>query len=164
MTAKLTVDESDVRTAHKVVWTVKAASVSILQRHLCLGYLRAGAILDELERRGIVGPADVNGFPRRVLVAPEGCDAGSLPTPDRPAVGTDANDGAASLVRSDALLDILSGADDGDQTADMLRLAAEYLDDSGFGGPLAGKLRAKATRIEDVLSSKGIDRKDGAKR
>lgn len=56
-------------------------------------------------------------------------------------------------VASDALLDMLSGADDGDQTADMIRLAAEYLDDSGFGGPLAGKLRAKATRIEDVLSN-----------
>jgi hypothetical protein len=93
MTAKLTVDESDVRTAHKLVWDVKAASVSILQRHLCLGYLRAGAIIDELERRGIVGPADVNGFkiPRRVLVAPEGCGVPEpLPTPDRPAVGTDA--------------------------------------------------------------------------
>jgi hypothetical protein len=60
-------------------------------------------------------------------------------------------------------LDILSGADDGDQTADMLRLAAEYLDDSGFGGPLAGKLRAKATRIEDVLSNARLDRPEGAK-
>jgi hypothetical protein len=89
MTAKLTVDESDVRTAHKVVWTVKAASVAILQRHLCLGYLRAGAILDELERRGIVGPAAAMSGMRRVMVAPEGCDAGSLPTPNRPAIGTD---------------------------------------------------------------------------
>jgi hypothetical protein len=118
MTAKLTVDESDVRTAHKVVWDVKAASVAILQRHLCLGYLRAGAILDELERRGIVGPADVNGFkiPRRVLVAPEGCDAGSLPTPDRPDVGTDADATLATvLARLKALKRYSVGnGDDGD--------------------------------------------------
>ena len=50
-----------------------------------------------------------------------------------------------------AVLDMLAGADDGDQTADMLRLAAEYLDGQGFGGPLSGKLRAKAARIESVL-------------
>ena len=60
---------------------------------------------------------------------------------------------SGTKIDSNAVLDILSGADDGDQTADMMRLAAEYLDDSGFGGPLAGKLRAKAGRIESVLSN-----------
>jgi hypothetical protein len=116
MTAKLTVDESDVRTAHKVVWTVNVASMSILMRHMAVGYLRAGAILDELERRGIVGPADVNGFPRRVLVAPEGCDAGSLPTPDRPAVGAGADATLATvLARLKALKRYSVGnGDDGD--------------------------------------------------
>lgn len=59
-------------------------------------------------------------------------------------------------VPSTALLDILSGADDSAPMIDMLRLAAEYLDDSGFGGPLAWKLRAKATRIEYVLSNKAL--------
>ena len=62
----------------------------------------------------------------------------------------------------DAVLGMLSGADDGDQTADMLRLAAEYLDGQGFGGPLAGKLRAKAERIESVLSNGGVHGRRGS--
>ena len=33
------------------------ASVSLFQRRLRLGYMRAAAIMDELEHRGIVGPA-----------------------------------------------------------------------------------------------------------
>ena len=60
---------------------------------------------------------------------------------------------ASRQSRSKALLDMLAGVDDGDQTTDMMRLAAEFLDDSGFGGPLAGKLRAKAERIEDAMSN-----------
>jgi len=48
----------------------------------------------------------------------------------------------------DTNIDMLAGVDDGDQTSTLLRQAAEFLDDSGFGGPLAGKLRAKAERIE----------------
>jgi S-DNA-T family DNA segregation ATPase FtsK/SpoIIIE len=43
------------------------ASASLLQRRLSIGYARAARILDELEERGIVGPAK-GSKPREVLV------------------------------------------------------------------------------------------------
>ena len=42
------------------------ASVVMLQRRFHLGYIRAANILDELERRGVVGPLNKNGY-REVL-------------------------------------------------------------------------------------------------
>ena len=46
---------------------VGTASTSAIQRRYCIGYNRAGKILDELEAYGIVGPAS-GGKPRSVLV------------------------------------------------------------------------------------------------
>ena len=66
---------------------------------------------------------------------------------------TDGSGAGLSTSLSKALLDMLAGYDDGNQTSDMMRLAAEFLDDAGFGGPLAGKLRDKATRIDGFLSN-----------
>jgi len=66
---------------------------------------------------------------------------------------TDGSGAGLSTSLSKALLDMLAGNDDGNQTSDMMRLAAEFLDDAGFGGPLAGKLRDKATRIDGFLSN-----------
>jgi S-DNA-T family DNA segregation ATPase FtsK/SpoIIIE len=43
------------------------ASASLLQRRLRIGYARAARILDQMEDRGIVGPADGSRF-REVLV------------------------------------------------------------------------------------------------
>jgi len=43
------------------------ASASLLQRRLSIGYARAARILDELEARGIVGPAE-GSKPREVLI------------------------------------------------------------------------------------------------
>jgi DNA segregation ATPase FtsK/SpoIIIE, S-DNA-T family len=47
------------------------ASASLLQRRLRIGYARAARILDQMEDRGIVGPADGSRF-REVLVTPDG--------------------------------------------------------------------------------------------
>jgi S-DNA-T family DNA segregation ATPase FtsK/SpoIIIE len=43
------------------------ASTSLLQRRLRLGYTRAARMIDILEARGIVGPAD-GAKPREVLI------------------------------------------------------------------------------------------------
>ncbi len=47
------------------------ASASLLQRRLRVGYARAARILDQMEDRGIVGPADGSRF-REVLVTSDG--------------------------------------------------------------------------------------------
>lgn len=53
--------------AVKLVTDKGVASVSVIQRHLKIGYARAARLLDELENKGVVGP--VNGAkPREILV------------------------------------------------------------------------------------------------
>ena len=46
------------------------ASVSMLQRRFRIGYNRAARIIDALEARGIIGPAD-GSRPRQVLLSEE---------------------------------------------------------------------------------------------
>lgn len=53
--------------AKKVVIEAKKASASLLQRRLRLGYARAARLLDMLEQRGVVGPAD-GAKPREVFI------------------------------------------------------------------------------------------------
>ena len=53
--------------AVRTVCQYDRASASLLQRRLKIGYARAARILDQLERVGIVGPADAS-KPREVLV------------------------------------------------------------------------------------------------
>jgi len=53
--------------AVKVVIDYERASASLLQRRLSIGYARAARLLDELEERGIVSPAE-GSKPRRVLI------------------------------------------------------------------------------------------------
>jgi S-DNA-T family DNA segregation ATPase FtsK/SpoIIIE len=54
------------------------ASISLLQRRLRIGYTRAARIIDQLEERGVVGPAQSGSQAREVLdygeLAPEGED------------------------------------------------------------------------------------------
>ena len=52
--------------AVEIVIQYERASASLLQRRLSIGYARAARILDELEARGIVGPAE-GSKPREVL-------------------------------------------------------------------------------------------------
>ncbi len=53
--------------AVKVVRAAKKASASLLQRRLRVGYARAARLLDMMEERGIVGPAD-GAKPREVFI------------------------------------------------------------------------------------------------
>jgi S-DNA-T family DNA segregation ATPase FtsK/SpoIIIE len=53
--------------AVQVVLRAKQASTSLLQRRLKVGYSRAARLLDDMEVRGVVGPADAN-KPRKILV------------------------------------------------------------------------------------------------
>jgi S-DNA-T family DNA segregation ATPase FtsK/SpoIIIE len=59
------------RQAIDIVRRSDKASASLLQRRLRIGYARAARILDQMEDRGIVGPADGSRF-REVLVTSDG--------------------------------------------------------------------------------------------
>jgi S-DNA-T family DNA segregation ATPase FtsK/SpoIIIE len=61
----------------KIVFETKKASASFLQRRLRIGYSRAARLIDILEERGIVGPAD-GAKPREVY----GDGGGSIKTND----------------------------------------------------------------------------------
>lgn len=51
------------------------ASTTFLQRKLKIGYARAASLIDMLEKKGVVGPAD-GSKPRKILVAMQGKDEG----------------------------------------------------------------------------------------
>jgi DNA segregation ATPase FtsK/SpoIIIE-like protein len=53
--------------AEQVVRDAGRASIALLQRRLGIGYARAGRLIDLLEARGIIGPADASGRARDVL-------------------------------------------------------------------------------------------------
>jgi len=53
--------------AKRIVTKEKKASTSLLQRHLRIGYSRAARLMDELEKEGIVGPAE-GSRPRQVIM------------------------------------------------------------------------------------------------
>lgn len=55
------------KAAELVITTPEKASISALQRSLSLGFSKAGRIMDELERRGVVGPT-AGSKPRKVLM------------------------------------------------------------------------------------------------
>jgi S-DNA-T family DNA segregation ATPase FtsK/SpoIIIE len=60
-------DEDLIQQCIEVIRTEQKASVSLMQRRLRLGYTRAARIMDELERRGIVGPSK-GAEPRDILI------------------------------------------------------------------------------------------------
>jgi DNA segregation ATPase FtsK/SpoIIIE, S-DNA-T family len=63
-------DEKLIAEATDLVRQYRTASASFLQRRLRIGYPRASRLLDELEERGVIGPADA-GRSRPVLLAEE---------------------------------------------------------------------------------------------
>lgn len=64
-------EEDDLyETAKMEVIRAKKASASLLQRRLRVGYARAARLLDVLEERGVIGPAD-GAKPREVFIARE---------------------------------------------------------------------------------------------
>ena len=60
-------DDAMIEEAINVIVECQAASTTLLQRKLRLGYGRAARIMDQLEQMGIVGPAD-GAKPRKVLM------------------------------------------------------------------------------------------------
>lgn len=61
-------EDSEFKDAVRVVIEGGKASTSLLQRRLRIGYGKASRIIDEMEERGIIGPAD-GSRPREVLVS-----------------------------------------------------------------------------------------------
>jgi S-DNA-T family DNA segregation ATPase FtsK/SpoIIIE len=61
-------EDSEFKDAVRVVIEGRKASTSLLQRRLRIGYGKASRIIDEMEERGIIGPAD-GSRPREVLVS-----------------------------------------------------------------------------------------------
>lgn len=59
-------DNGLIQDAKKVIFEAGKASASLLQRRLKIGYSRAARILDVLEEKGIIGPAD-GAKPREIL-------------------------------------------------------------------------------------------------
>ena len=60
-------DEELIQQCIEVIRSEQKASVSLMQRRLRLGYTRAARIMDELERRGLVGPSK-GAEPRDILI------------------------------------------------------------------------------------------------
>ena len=58
--------------AIKAVREMKKASISLLQRRLRIGYTRAARLIDVLEEKGIIGPAESGAKPREVISFGEG--------------------------------------------------------------------------------------------
>ncbi len=64
-------DEVLLAKAIEVVKKSRTASASLLQRKLNLGFPKAAALLDEMEKMGVVGPAQQAGRTRAVLIGGE---------------------------------------------------------------------------------------------
>lgn len=63
--------------ARLLVLDVQTASTTFLQRKLKIGYARAASLIDELERKGVIGPQE-GAKPRRIL---QGAKSQAVPAP-----------------------------------------------------------------------------------
>ena len=73
-------DDKLLQQAIELVREREQASASFLQRHMRIGYPRAARLIDQLEERGVVGPAETGGRSRNVLDAEQ--NQPSAPTED----------------------------------------------------------------------------------
>jgi S-DNA-T family DNA segregation ATPase FtsK/SpoIIIE len=71
--------------AVEIVRQMRRASISLLQRRLRIGYTRSARLVDQLEERGIVGPAQSGSQAREVLDYGELTSPAIDPDPDREA-------------------------------------------------------------------------------
>lgn len=60
----------------QLVFKTEKVSASLMQRRLKLGYARAARVIDQLEKYGIVGPAD-GAKPRQILISKEEYEKGA---------------------------------------------------------------------------------------
>ena len=75
------VDDELYKQAEEVIMQAGKASASYLQRRLRVGYARAARLLDMMESRGVIGPAD-GAKPREVLIKKPN-DAPDVPKPEK---------------------------------------------------------------------------------
>lgn len=61
-------DDELISQAMQLISGLRTASTTMLQRKLQIWFARAGRIMDDLERRGIVWPQEAGGKPRQVLM------------------------------------------------------------------------------------------------
>ncbi|MBQ1553214.1 MAG: hypothetical protein IIZ66_06675, partial [Clostridia bacterium] len=61
-------DELTARAVDLILESPDSCSISSFQRKLSLGFSKAGRLMDELEKRGIVGPSQ-GSKPRKVLIS-----------------------------------------------------------------------------------------------
>jgi S-DNA-T family DNA segregation ATPase FtsK/SpoIIIE len=67
LSSEMTLDNEElIQKAIDLVKEVDGASASLFQRRFSIGYARAARLIDHLEDRGIIGPAD-GSIPRKVL-------------------------------------------------------------------------------------------------
>jgi S-DNA-T family DNA segregation ATPase FtsK/SpoIIIE len=66
------VDDEMLQKAIALVRTTGSASASLLQRRLRIGHPRAARLMQAMEERGIVGPAEAAGRTRRVIIGDGG--------------------------------------------------------------------------------------------
>ena len=66
--AKANGEDDLLQRAIDVVRVQQKASISLLQRQLRIGYTRAARLIDQMEEKGIVGPATTDSRWREVLL------------------------------------------------------------------------------------------------
>jgi S-DNA-T family DNA segregation ATPase FtsK/SpoIIIE len=67
-------EEAEIEEATRVIREYGRASASLLQRKMRLGYPKAARLMDELQKRGIIGRQQAGGRTREVLRRGEGAD------------------------------------------------------------------------------------------